>query len=242
MAEEERQRRRMLGRMRQYLLRHRSPRSLLSAIMALTALAGFGFSFGLLKLGLGQMWLRYPLAVLGAWIVFLLLVRAWAEREHAEIRMDEQFVELGPKDDIFDGKPGRNVLSDGENRGRWWDWFDWLNPFEFLDAEAAGCLVGLVVVILIFALGGAVMAIGGLIVHAEVLLAEVLLDVLLVSALNKRLHKLDERWWLSGVMGQTVGPVVITMAFLMAAGYLMQLYAPEADTVGDVWRRWREVR
>jgi hypothetical protein len=170
--------------------------------------------------------------------VFLVLVGAWAKREREEVRMDEELAGLGPKDDVFDSSAGRSVLVDGERRGRWLDWLDWLNPFEALEAEA-GCLVGLVVLVAVIALAGAVVAIAGLIMQAEVLLAEVLLDVLLVSALNRRLHKLEPQWWLAGTVRQTVGPVLAAMAFLMAAGYLMQWYAPEAQSVGAVWRHWR---
>lgn len=235
--EEEKQRRRLLGRVRQYLARRRSPRSVLSAILVLTALAGFLISMGMLKLGLGAMWLRYPLAVLGAWGVFLALVRSWAERERNEIRVDEELAAAGTKVDVFDGTAGRSVLSGGEPRGQWLDWLDWLNPFEVLELE--GCLMSVAVGVAVLALGGALIAIGSLIVQAEALLAEVLLDVILVSALNHRLHKLEPQWWLAGSVRQTLLPVLATMVFLTLTGYLMDLYAPEAESIGAVWRHWR---
>lgn len=53
------------------------PRVLMSLILAATGAAGFVFSFALLHLGLGSMWLRYPPAVLFAYGVFLLLLRIW---------------------------------------------------------------------------------------------------------------------------------------------------------------------
>ncbi len=187
MAEAEQQRRRMLGRLGRYLANRRSPRAVLSAILILTALVGFGVSVAMLKAGLNTMWLRYPLAVLGAWGVFLLLVRSWAERERDEIRVDEELSDLGPKDDYFGATTVREVAR-GARRSRWLDWLDWLNPLDGTDAE--GCLVGLAAMAAIIALAGALVAIAGLIMEAEVVLAEVLLDVLLVSALNKRLHKL----------------------------------------------------
>ena len=238
MAMEERQRQRILGRLRHYLTRRRSPRAVLSAILLVTALAGFLASVGLLKSGLGLMWVRYPLAVLVAWGVFFLLVRSWAVREQEALRLDEELAGLGPQDDVFDGKAGRSVLDGGERQGRW---LDWLNPLEFLGSEA-GCLIGAAILVGLFALGGALVAIGGLIVQAEVLLAEVLLDVLLVSALNKRLHHLEPQWWLEGIIRQTVGPVLAAMMFLILAGLLMQWYAPEAQSVGAVWQHWRASR
>lgn len=231
----ERQRVRMLGRLRQYLTRRRSPRSVLSSILILTAISGFLSSMGMLKLGLGEMWLRYPLAVLVAWGVFLALVRAWAHREHEEVRVDEDLADLGPKDDVFDGAPGRRVLYDDTSPRRWWDGFDWLTAL----LEAESFIIGLAVLIAVIALAGAFVAIAGLILQAEVILAEVLLDVLLVSALNKRLHKLGPGWWLESAVRQTVGPVIAVLLFLGTSAFLMQKYAPEAESIGMVWKHWR---
>jgi len=49
----------------------------MSLILAATGAAGFFASFSMLHLGLSQMWLRYGLAVLFAYAVFLLLLRIW---------------------------------------------------------------------------------------------------------------------------------------------------------------------
>jgi hypothetical protein len=53
------------------------PRLLISLILLLTGLAGFLTSFLLLRLGVIEMWLRYPAAILVAYSVFLLLLRLW---------------------------------------------------------------------------------------------------------------------------------------------------------------------
>lgn len=240
--DEERERRRVLGRLRGYLTRKRSPRAVLSGIMMLTALAGFAMSVGLLKLGLAPMWARYPLAVLGAWGIFLLLVRSWAERERESIRVDEELAGMGAQDEVFDGAPGRSVIDDGPVRRGWNSWLDWLNPFELLVDDAAGFLAGLAILAAIIALFGMLFAVAGLIVQAEVLLAEVLLDAVLVSALYHRVQAKEPRWWLEGALRLTVGPVVATLIFLMATGYLMQRYAPEARSIGAVWSHWRGAR
>jgi len=235
---DEQVRRRLFGRVRRFLALRRSPRMVLTSILVLTALAGFLASIGMLKLGLSAMWLRYPLAVLAAWGFFLILVRMWAESERESLRVDEELAALGSGNSEFDGKPGRSVLRDGERRSRWWDWLDVPDVSGFAD-DLGGCLVALVVLVALGALLGAFAALGGLIAQAEVLLAEVLLDAVLISALSKRRKHLEPRWWLDGVLRQTAGPVLWTMAFLMAAGFLMGHFAPGADSVGDVWRHWR---
>jgi FtsH-binding integral membrane protein len=68
---------RRVERVRRLLLRHGMPRALMSLILAATGAAGFLVSFALLHLGVARMWLRYPIAVLVAYGLFLLLLRVW---------------------------------------------------------------------------------------------------------------------------------------------------------------------
>lgn len=49
----------------------------MSLILAATGAAGFVASFAMLHLGVWRMWLRYPLAVLFAYAVFIVLLRVW---------------------------------------------------------------------------------------------------------------------------------------------------------------------
>jgi len=70
-------RKRAIERVRRSLVRGGSPRLLVSFLLALTGAAGFLFSTALLHLGVTMMAVRYPLAVLSAYCVFLLLLRLW---------------------------------------------------------------------------------------------------------------------------------------------------------------------
>jgi hypothetical protein len=49
----------------------------MSLILAATGAAGFVASFAMLHLGVWRMWVRYPLAVLFAYAVFIALLRVW---------------------------------------------------------------------------------------------------------------------------------------------------------------------
>lgn len=71
------ERERAVERVRRRLARVGSPRLLVSFMLALTGASGFLISAALLRLGVTQMSVRYPLAVLLAYSVFLLLVRLW---------------------------------------------------------------------------------------------------------------------------------------------------------------------
>jgi hypothetical protein len=68
---------RRVERVRRLLLRRALPRVQMSLILAATGAAGFVASFVLLHLGVWRMWVRYPLAVLFAYGVFIVLLRVW---------------------------------------------------------------------------------------------------------------------------------------------------------------------
>ena len=70
-------RQRAIERVRRRLLSGGRPRLLVSFLLALTGASGFLVSAALLRLGVWQMSVRYPLAVLAAYCVFLLLLRLW---------------------------------------------------------------------------------------------------------------------------------------------------------------------
>ncbi len=71
------ERARAIERMQRFLMQRGMPRLQMSGIMILTGAAGLLASFAMLRLGLTEMGLRYPVAVLLAYGVFLGLLRLW---------------------------------------------------------------------------------------------------------------------------------------------------------------------
>ncbi len=74
-----------------WLRDHGSPRFVMSLMLASTIGCGFIVSITLHRIGLGAPIVRYPLAVLAGWVVFLVLVSVWVwwqRRENA--RADER--------------------------------------------------------------------------------------------------------------------------------------------------------
>src|SRR4028118_2298444 len=67
----------LIAKAKERLLRHGLPRLQMSLILALTGASGFLSSFVLLQFGLDAMAVRYPIAVLVAYAVFLLLLQIW---------------------------------------------------------------------------------------------------------------------------------------------------------------------
>jgi len=93
-------RQRAIERVRQRLARVGWPRLLVSFLLALTGAAGFLISAALLRLGVTQMSVRYPLAVISAYCVFLLLLRLWLALQRRKEAGDSN-----PLTDIGDAVP-----------------------------------------------------------------------------------------------------------------------------------------
>ena len=238
---EEQVRERLLVRLRKHFAVRRSPRATMSAILIATGFAGFVASIVMLKCGLGHMGLRYPLAVLFAWGIFLALVRAWAARESGHFRVEEHLGE----DALTENAPPqtRRVQMQGKGRRRksdgGWDWLDWLDFSDVFDGDGeGGCLLGIAAIVIAAIFLGALMAVAGLIGGAEAVFAELFLDAVLLSALAKRLSRLKPRWWVAGVLRQTMWPVLFTAVSLMVAGFLLRGIVPDAKSVGGVWRHY----
>jgi hypothetical protein len=225
--EREQLRRRALKALRGYFARRRWPRLMMSAIVVLTAGSGFLASFGMLRSGLDQMWLRYPTAALIAWAVFLVLLRLWAEFERKWFE---------PGEDIDEWLKGHDPVETRERlKERDWSVLEWLDVPSGLVDDAEGCLVGVVLLFLIALLIVALGAVINVVVIAPVLMAEVFLDAVLVAALVKRMRRLDQRWWLAGAVRHTAKPVLLTALALMVLGFVFQAAAPHARSIGDLF-------
>lgn len=216
--ESEDKRQRAIRGLAEFLRRRSFPRLALGVVLALTGLAGFGISFFLLKAGLGAMWLRYPLAVLGAYAVFLLLMRGWVEIEQRNINPeDPEMLEA-----LENGAPEPLRT---RSSGSWLDWLD-LPDANLFDAE--GCLPAILVGVVVALIGMVIVALIG----APVLLAEVLIDILLAGILYRRLKRAAQEHWLGTCIRETWFFVLCTAGLLFVAGLCLTMAAPEAQSIG----------
>ncbi|HEX8457628.1 MAG TPA: hypothetical protein VF656_10045 [Pyrinomonadaceae bacterium] len=103
---------RAIERVRRRLARAGRPRLLVSFLLALTGASGFLISAALLRLGLTQMSVRYPLAVISAYGVFLLLLRLWLALQRRRSDGDGSDWTM----DIGDGLP--HLFDAGASAGR----------------------------------------------------------------------------------------------------------------------------
>lgn len=189
---------------------------MLSVIVLITALSGLGLSAALLKLGLGAMWARYPLALVGAYAVFLALLRLWAEVEKRRMRPED--LDL----DTATDEPEQVVSRESRM-----SWLDWLNFSDFDSGLFALLLAGLL---------GLLAVVVALIGAAPILMAEIFLDALLASLLFRRLKMPTTEHWLGAAIRKTAGHMVVAVVLLSLVGFCLDLLAPSADSIGPAIR------
>jgi hypothetical protein len=221
-----------------YFGKRSAPRLALSLVLLLTGMVGWLISYALLKLGLSQMWLRYPLAVIGGYSFFLALLRLWVEIEKR--RFDPALLAVRPlghpdeEDQDRAGETGESMVVDlaGRTSSSWLDWLDFDLDFD-LDAE--GCLVGLLFGAILAAAVAVVLAIAG----APSLVAEVFLDAFLMAGLYRRLRRARRERWLGAAVRKTWRTALIVAVALSLAGGCLGMLAPGAHSIGPAWHRWQ---
>ncbi|MDQ3754564.1 MAG: hypothetical protein M3371_07530 [Acidobacteriota bacterium] len=244
-------------RTRRLLLRQGWPRLQMALILLLTGCAGFLVSFVLLRAGLTQMWLRYPVAILTAYAVFLLLLRVWLSLQRP--RESRSSVEADVSNVGFDlvnatgsgrghAAPTFGGGGDFGGGGAGGSWAQSLGGSSSggqsgvlgdldLDFGDEGCGVIVAVIALLAAIIGGLLITLYVVYAAPALLAEILVDGLLVSGLYKSLKDVEQRHWLRTAVSKTLLPMLLVLILFILAGYVMQRAVPEAHSVGDIWKR-----
>lgn len=210
-------------------------RATILLILSLAGGAGFLASFIALNLGLAAMWLRYALAGVVAYLTFLLLLRLWARQYRRRTNRDVPDVDFGTVDVRRGSGPDFTVGGGGRSGGGGAS-ASWDTPrASFLDGVGSAWDLDEgwpVVLVPAVALGG-VLAIFYVIYIAPVLLAELAVDAAMVSAAYGRLRKKDLASRV-GVVRRTWLPATALILTLAFAGWVMQLSAPGARSIGGV--------
>jgi hypothetical protein len=228
------------------------PRIQVSLILLFTGLAGFLTSFSLLHAGVPWMWLRYPISILFAYCVFLLLLRFWLTLHRTRIHtFDIAFDLIQSATDVgFPGSPGVGEgfeFSGGGDAGGGGAGGSWGESASSTSTSSNGSLFegfgfdldleeGWLIIIAIVALIGGLFAALYVVYIAPALLAEVLIDGALVAGLYRRVERIEQRHWLRAALRQTVLPALLVAIFFTIAGYAMQRAVPRAHSMGEVWR------
>jgi len=236
-------------RIKRRLERDAFPRVQMSLIVGLTGAAGLLFSFVMLRFGVTSMALRYPLALLLAYGVFLVLLWLWL-RSQAEDYVDiPDFSGSGSSGSgdcapAFEGGGGN--FGGGGASGS----FDGPASFAPIESDSsplseAASAVGdgadelaIPLLAVAFALGLALASLYVVYV-APILFAEVLVDGALSYALYRRIKAADSPHWLESAVRRTALPFVLTGVFVSVTGAAMATWTPGAHSIGQVIQEQR---
>lgn len=214
------------------------PRFQMGLIVAVTAGVGLVASFLLLQSGMHSMAMRYPLALVAAYLMFLFLLWVWLRAKDEDFSNIPDFGNAMPN---FNG--GSNSSSfqsggDGDFGGGGAS-----GSFEDGAASSVGDALGSVgdgadelaipLIAVVFVAGMAVASLY-VVYAAPTLFAELLVDGVLSYTLYRHLHKVETHFWLSTAFKRTIFPFLLTAIFLTISGAVMAHYAPGAKSVGEV--------
>ena len=216
------------------------PRVVAAVIVGLAGIAGFLVSFALLSAGVSSMPVRYAVAGASAYLAFLVLLGVYvaAKRGRDESLTGGDAIDLldftGPSPSLRSIGGNSPHFAGGHSGGggasaQWGSassaktsggssWFDGDIDFGWVLLALAAALAGLI-------------AIGYIVWAAPLLLAEVLVDAAIVSAVSRQL--VDERRdWTATAIRRTWVPATIVVASLVLGGWALQKIAPDAKSIG----------
>ena len=224
------------------------PRLQVALILSLTGLAAFLTSYTLLSLGVSRMWLRYPVAILIAYFVFLTLLALWLWLQRRSLEPDPDFLDLIP-DELSSGHGHSSGFGGGGDFGGAGSGGTWQSSVSPPSSGASGggstrssgildldLEEGWLIVVAIVALVGGLIASFYIIWIAPALLAEILVDGALIAGLYKRVKPIEQRHWLRAAVRMTVVPALLVVLCFTVAGYSLQRAIPEAHTIGEAWK------
>lgn len=223
-------------------------------ILGLTGMAAFLTSAVLLRLGVTQMVVRYPIAIAAAYGVFIVLIGLWLWMQSNDTDMLD-VVEEGLENINWRGggrisssggsanlvDMGSTPLSSGtgistppvSGGGGSGPHFDIAGVDVDLD-DAIWVVLAIVVLI------AGLLAILYIVYIAPILLTEVLVDGLLAAGLYKTVRGVEGRYWMTTVLRKTAIPAILALIFFSIAGFCVQKIEPEASSIGDAWRLMRK--
>ncbi len=233
-------RERRIERIRQRLLRKSLPRLVMTVIVSLTGVSAFLASVMLLWTGVLKMWIRYPAAVVLAYLVFLILLGAWLWLQRRSLDPDGlDVLELIPSDAAHEHNVGEAETPVGAA-----DQSTWINDLpKAVSSEGSSALESMspdwddaLPILLAIALIVVGLCASLYVIYiAPALLAEILVDGALIAGLYSRVKRIEQRHWLRAAVRRTVLPALGAAVLFGVAGYLLQSAAPDAHTLGEVW-------
>ena len=232
----------------QFLKQVGHPRRVMGVIVVMTLATGYLASVALLHLGVNWMAVRYPLAVAIAYGIYLGMLGVWlrsqATRQNTVANDPEGLFVPGvaalgfaslkdmPEQEVGPSNRGSMIPDDVVEVGNIGD------VVEGLGAVVILALIGLVCTLAVSIY---------LVAFSPMLLAELLVDGVLLTAMAKPMHRGPRPHWLRTAWRQTAGVAFLTAILFSLVGLEIQHIAPRARTLGEAWsidqarkQRWRD--
>jgi hypothetical protein len=215
-------------------------------ILSLTGMAGFLTSFCLLHLGVSRMWLRYPIAILTAYGVFLMLLGIWLWLQRHSLDADLLDLDFHRSSASDTAESLHFGGGDGGGGGAGGSWGESVSSSTSPSSASSGSSAadigfdldfgeGCLVVIALLAVVGGLVASFYVIYIAPALLAEILVDGAMVAGLYRRVKNIEPGNWLQTAVRRTILPAILAAVFFTVAGVALQKAFPKAQSIGDVW-------
>jgi hypothetical protein len=239
------------------------PRIQMGLIVTLTGGAGLLFSFLLLHAGMANMALRYPLALVAAYGVFLGLLWLWLRTKVDDyFDLPDDAVNLGfPSGPSGGSSGGLDISLPSFKSGGGGNFGGGGASASFDDGDALPAPIGLfssggssssssssgldlgdigdadelaIPLIVIALVIGLACASFYVVYMAPALFAELLVDSAFSAALYRKMRGVQGEYWLTAALRRTALPFALTAVFLCAVGYGLAAVAPGAHSIGEV--------
>lgn len=224
----------LIERVHRHLEERDWPRLVLFVMIATAGFAGFVVSYALLSAGLDSMAWRYAVAGTTGYLAFLALLGVYVTWMRRGDEIDGDLLDVASALDVrLPGEsPGPSYFSGGRSGGGGasssWGSGSSGGEGSWLDGDVD---LGWVL-LAILAVLSALLAVFYIVWAAPALLAEVLVDAVIVSAVSRRLGSIERRDWTATAIRRTWLPASILVATLAVAGWALQKAAPETKSIG----------
>jgi hypothetical protein len=244
---------RLVDRMRARLEAGYWPRVHCMLIVSLSAVVAFLTSVLLMVLHIRWMAVRYGVAAIAGYAMFLFLLRAWVRWRWSRVTLNadgNDFIDAGSNLDIplpsfsgggsgsgggFGGGGGRS--GGGGASGSWGSsggssGGGGKGGGGGLDLDGDDLFWIIVVIVAVF--GGAI-AIGYVVWIAPTLLAEAVVNGAVAGKVYHGMQKRDHEFWTDEIFKRTIFSGIVVIVCAIVAGYAFNKIAPEAISVGGVF-------
>lgn len=207
------------------------PRLVVAIAILLGAMASWGVSRELHEWGMKGMWLRYPLALAAAYVMFLGVVGFWIGRTARRIETWQTLIRRDAN---------RRQRQNSEVDPELGDWVE--TALDSFNDTHPQCHNGKdVAATYVMLLAGTIVLVCVYFVWtAPAFLAELLIEGGLVAWLYRPPQRPDSTFgWLTVAFERTAAPALMMAACVAAMGVALQLYVPQANTIAEVIKHAR---